>query len=84
MKPFNQASCARKRLAQLLVVAAMTLLASAPLRAVPQEYLALIPNFAPATPPTPPNEFHPPYVAPDICETDNNVFLAGEKIVYKL
>ncbi len=60
----------------------LLLLANAPLRAVPQEFLALIPGMAPAT--APQNTFHPPMAAPDICETENNVFLAGEKIVYKL
>lgn len=33
-------------------------------------------------PPAP--DFHPPMVLPDICDTDNTAFQAGEKIVYKL
>ncbi len=34
------------------------------------------PSVAPA--------FHPPLALPDVCETENNVFQPGEKIVYKL
>lgn len=60
----------------------LLLLATVPLRAVPQEFLALIPGLAPA--PAPYADFPPPMVASDICETENNVFLPGEKIVYKL
>jgi len=68
------------------------LLVAAPVSGgVPQEYLALIPNLAPATAPAtkyraeaPASTFTPPFVAPDICDTDNNVFQAGEKIVYEL
>jgi|AntRauTorckE5430_2_1112549.scaffolds.fasta_scaffold00229_6 hypothetical protein len=37
-------------------------------------------NASPAAAPT----FHPPLALPDVCETDNDVFQAGEKIVYKL
>lgn len=60
------------------------LLCATPLRAVPQEFIDLIPNMAPAAAAESPTAFHPPMAAPDICETENNVFLAGEKIVYKL
>jgi len=67
-----------------LALAILLLLAIAPLQAVPQEFLALIPNMAPATAAQSPLAFHPPMAAPDICATDNNVFLSGEKIVYKL
>jgi hypothetical protein len=40
-------------------------------------------NLAPA-PANDPPAFHPPLALPDICETENNVFQPGEKIVYKL
>lgn len=38
-------------------------------------------SLAPAAAPT---AWHPPYAAPDICDTDNDTFQAGEKITYKL
>lgn len=52
-------------------------------------------HFAPATAPyldevhfgaAPPEAkiFRPPFVLPDVCDTDNKAFQAGEKIVYKL
>ncbi|MEM9929360.1 MAG: DUF3108 domain-containing protein [Bacteroidota bacterium] len=34
--------------------------------------------------PPAPTSFHPPLALPDICDTKNNVFQPGEKIVYKL
>jgi len=37
-----------------------------------------------AAPGVTPETFHPPYALPDICETENDVFQPGEKIVYKL
>jgi len=41
-------------------------------------------NTSPAAAPTSPEAFHPPLRIPDVCETENNVFQPGEKIVYKL
>ena len=41
------------------------------------DWASWIPGYEPA-------EFHPPLFPPDICATENNVFQAGEKIVYKL
>ena len=38
------------------------------------------PDFAPAAS----KEFHPPLALADVCETDNTVFLAGERLTYKL
>lgn len=54
--------------------------------------VATLSTFAPldlytapaAAPENDPPAFHPPLVLPDICETKNNVFQPGEKIVYKL
>ncbi|MEM9260089.1 MAG: DUF3108 domain-containing protein [Bacteroidota bacterium] len=43
----------------------------------------LHPEPAPAAAPKT-TDFHPPMALPDICDTDNNVFQPGEKIVYKL
>ncbi len=46
-----------------------------------------MPSLAPASAPVPDQEttdFHPPLALPDVCETENNVFQPGEKIVYKL
>lgn len=58
----------------------LLLLGSSSLSAGPEAYRALLPSFAPAAAP----EFHPPMTLPDICDTDNTVFQAGEQIVYKL
>lgn len=70
------------------------LLALAALSAAPYGHRSFIPSTAPAAAPynwtallpapPPSGAFHPPMAAPDICETENNVFQAGEKIVYKL
>lgn len=73
-----------KTLIRLTLGCFLLLLTAAPLRAVPQEFIDLIPNMAPAAAADSTPAFHPPLAVPDICETYNNVFMAGEKIVYKL
>ncbi len=72
------------RLTMLLALPAMLFM-----NALPSDFLAesglgslapLKTYPAPAAAP----DFHPPMSLPDICETKNQVFMPGEKIVYKL
>ena len=72
------------RFALTLALPAMLVFGNLSLRAGDEAYRAFIPSIAPAAAAYTPTEFHPPYAAPDICDTENNVFMAGEKIVYKL
>ena len=58
----------------------ISLLCAASAGAAPEAYRAFLPSPAPAAAPA----FHPPMALPDICATENTVFQAGEKIVYKL
>jgi hypothetical protein len=76
------------RLALLFALPAGLLLNTAAVDFSGGEYLAPLTSMAPAPiaigAPTP-KEFHPPMALPtDVCETENNAFQAGEKIVYKL
>lgn len=72
------------RLSLLLALPALLLM-----NALPADFLAERAPFflAPANPysaPAAAPDFHPPLSLPDICETKNQVFMPGEKIVYKL
>lgn len=73
------------RIAFILALPLGLLMNVSPAGRMAEEHGLPLTGLAPASAPDDaPPAFHPPYALPDVCDTDNDVFQAGEKIVYKL